>query len=92
MNHEEFAKHWYEGAPDTEDNAMRIRGFATAIDKHFVSRDALKTLKTRCNAAIVSIGNNVSVGNPGGMNDRLWGKVEGVRLVLSYLAEMEDGQ
>ena len=92
MNYKKFAEQWYEGAPANEDNMSRVNGLATTIDKHFVSRDALEILKTRCDAAIVSIGNNVSVGNPGGVDDRLWGEVEGVRLVLSYLAEMEDGQ
>ena len=90
MNYKEFAEHWYDGARAAA--TLRIRDLSREIDKHFVSRDALKTLKTRCDAAIVSIGNNVSAGNFGGIDDRLWGKVEGVRLVLSYLAEMEDGQ
>jgi len=70
-------------------NPDSIRELAAAIDKHFVSRDALEILKTRCDAAIVSIGNNVSVGNHGGMYAMLWGKVQGVKLVLAYLAEME---
>ena len=73
-------------------NPDSIRELAAAIDKHFVSRDDIENTQTRCDAAIVSSGNNVSAGNPGGMDDRLWGKVEGVRLVLSYLAEMDDGQ
>ena len=92
MNYKKFAEQWYEGAPANEDNMSRVNGLATTIDKHFVSRDALEILKTRCDAAIVSIGNNVSVGNHGGMYAMLWGKVQGVKLVLAYLSEVEDGR
>jgi len=92
MNYKEFAKHWYEGAPDTEDNAMRIRGFATAIDKHFVSRDAIRELEVRFARAINAISrchNNASSMGIASDVKRLRGKVEGMELALSYLAELE---
>ena len=92
MNHEEFAKLWYEGAPDTEDNALRIRGFATAIDKHFVSRDSLEILKTQCDAVVeklYAMKNNASGSGNYNAVVCLGGEIAGVKQVISYLTEME---
>ena len=92
MNYKEFAEMWYAGASDTEDNAMRRRGFATAIDKHFVSRDEIRELEVRFARAIRTISELQHDAFRAGFAEdaeRLRGKGEGLKLALAYLTEME---
>ena len=89
MNYKEFAEHWYEGSGEDADTE---RSLATTIDKHFVSRDAIRELEVRFARAINAISrchNNASSMGIASDVKRLRGKVEGMELALSYLAELE---
>ena len=89
MNYKEFAKLWYEGSgfdADTE------RSLATAIKMSFVSREEIHELKDRLTDAIRDTNESqVDACRRGvvGAGENLRGQVYGLRLVLSYLTEME---
>jgi len=92
MNSQEFAEMWYAGASDTQSNALRISGFATAIDKHFVSRDDIADLRKQCDAVVeklYAMKNNASGSGNYNAVVCLGGEIAGVKQVISYLAEME---
>jgi len=73
-------------------NPDSIRELATAIDKHFVSREDIAELRKQCDAVVeklYAMKNNASGSGNYNAVVCLGGEIAGVKQVISYLAEME---